>query len=905
MRSLDKLRLRLQSLFGRKEAEHDLDAELQFHLDQLTREFIDSGLPPHEARQAAQRQFGGLTQLHEECLDMRRVNLVEDLVQDLRLAFRSLARSPAFTATVVATLALGIGANTAIFTIAHGVLLRPLEYPNPGQLMELTAASPLSPAAGAALSAPEYQEFRRINRSFTALGAFSTGGSAYTTGEVNLTAAGRPLRLRSIAVDAALLRTLGIQPEHGRLFTPEETTRWTGTLPPPVAMLSHQLWRTAFDSRPVSQLKVEIEGRSHSIVGILPPEADVMDNHTQVWLPLWLHPNLATQREAHVLTVIGRLKDDVTAGAAQAELNTMLQSWAGRTGASGHLPTLSPLLPSSHSLQLRLLQDAIVGTARRPIWVLQVAVAFVLLIVCANLANLVLARGASRKREFVLRTALGASRFRLLRQTVTEGAVLSLAGGALGLWLAGVSIQWLTRAYPASIPRAGALTLDAPVLLVTLGLSAAVALLFGLLSIGRGASPDLSSALKQGAKASSGLWRHYARRALVIAQVACAVLLVIGAGLLIQTVYHLTTIDSGFDRTPLLTFSLTLPMANSEPDTRAQSYQRVLDKLRAVPGVLGAAAMSGLPPHRTPDSIQTPIENHASPDGRPFEVIDYYQFVMGDYFRTMGIPIVAGHGFEDPGAASTGKTAIINETLSRRIFPGRNPIGQRLRPPGGSFGADTADWHTIIGVARDVPQRGVNHSAGTELYVSLDQHRVAPPSLNVVLRTALPPAALAATIERVIQEVDAAVPVVRLRPMDSVFAESIGRPSLLARLLGAFAGLALLLAAIGTYGVLSCIVTERRREIGIRVALGASRSEVLTHILQQGLQITAWGLALGLASALVLNRLLASLLFGVQPADSLTIAVVLTTITAVALLASWLPAWRASRLDPNIVLRDE
>jgi predicted permease len=350
---------------------------------------------------------------------------------------------------------------------------------------------------------------------------------------------------------------------------------------------------------------------------------------------------------------------------------------------------------------------------------------------------------------------------------------------------------------------------------------------------------------------------------------------------------------------------MTLPMANSEPDTRAQAYQRVLDRLRSVPGVLGTVAMSGLPPNRTPDAIATPIENYTSDDGRHSEIIDYYQFVIGDYFGTMGIPIVAGRGFERADSASQGKVAIVNETLAKRIWKGQNPIGQRVRPPGGSFGASDDVWHTVIGVAKDVRQRGVERPAGTELYVSLDQHGVSPPSMNVVMRTTLPPAALSGTIERVVREVDAAVPIVRLRDMDSVFAESIRRPRLLAQLLGAFAGLALLLAAIGTYGVLSYMVTERRREIGIRVALGATRSHVLTQIMKQGLQVTALGVTIGLAGALAVNQLIASLLFGVQPTDTVTIAFVIATITAVAVVASWLPAWRASRLDPNVVLRDE
>jgi predicted permease len=603
--------------------------------------------------------------------------------------------------------------------------------------------------------------------------------------------------------------------------------------------------------------------------------------------------------------VIARLKDGVTFEAAQTELKAFVEDWGERAGTKDHVPTNRPMRAVDHTLQLRTLQDAIVGSASRPIWVLQAAVGFVLLIVCANLANLTMARAGSRRREFVLRAALGASRGRLLRQSITEGALMSGTGAMLGLWLASAGVRALIRAYPDSIPRASELTIDLPVLLVALGISTGTALLFGFVSLGRGSTSNMATALKEGAKGAGGAWRHYARRGLVTAQVSFAVMLVIGAGLLVQTVYNLTRIDAGFDRSRLITFSMTLPMANSDPDTRAQAYRRVLDGLRSVPGVLGTVAMSGLPPNRTPDAIATPIENYTSDDGRPFEVIDYYQFVMGDYFGTMCIPIVAGRGFERTDNASPGKVAIVNETLAKRIWKGQDPIGRRLRPPGGSFGATDDVWHTVIGVARDVRQRGLERPAGTELYVSLDQHGISPPSMNVVMRTTLPAAALSGTIERVVREVDAAVPVVRLRNMDSVFAESIRRPRLLAQLLGAFAGLALLLAAIGTYGVLSYMVTERRREIGIRVALGAARSQMLIQIMKQGLQVAALGAAIGLAGALAVNRLIASLLFGVQPTDPATIALVIAAITAVAVLASWLPAWRASRVDPNIVLRDE
>jgi predicted permease len=469
--------------------------------------------------------------------------------------------------------------------------------------------------------------------------------------------------------------------------------------------------------------------------------------------------------------------------------------------------------------------------------------------------------------------------------------------------VAGVGIQGLFRAYPESVPRISGVAVSAPALVLTLGLSMATAFLFTFTSVGPRLR-NLVGALKEsGSVASSTSGR---RRALVTAEIALAVMLVVGAGLLIRTVYNLTAVDAGFDRSRLVTFSMTLPMATSEPDTRAQSYQRVLDGLRAVPGVQRAAVMSGLPPNRAPEAIGTVIENYVNAVGRPVEVVDYYQFVKGNYFETMHIPIISGRGFEPTDAASAGNVVIVNETLARKIWKDQNPIGRRIRPNlAGTIGANGNPWHTVIGVAKDVKQRGVDQPAGTELYVSLDQHGISPATMNVIFRTTLPPSALTGTLERLVREVDPSVPVVRLRDMDAVFAESIRRPRLLAVLLGAFAGLALLLAAVGTYGVLAYMVAERRREIGIRMALGAARSQVLTHILGQGIWLTAMGVAAGLAGSLALGSLFASLLFGVQPSDAATLATVLTVIAAVALISSTIPAWRASRVDPNIALRSE
>jgi putative ABC transport system permease protein len=843
----------------------------------------------------------------------------DNLRQDLRYAVRSLLRTPGFTVVTILTLALGIGANTAIFSIVNGVILRPLGYPKPDQLMYLTTRFPAFGFDQFWVSPPEYFEFREINQSFSAVGAF-------TTGEVNLTAGDRPLRVRSAAVDDGLLTALGVQAAQGRLFAKGETDL-TGPPPtpgsppvplPPFVILSDQLWRTAFGGRNIVGQTVEVNGLPREVIGIMPPGADVMDNRTEIWTPLGLNPGNRQNRGSHFLYLIGRLKDGVTPQQAQTELTALIQNWGERVGVKQHV--FSPLPTNEadrkktpgagHILQMNPVQDQIVGSAKRAIWVLQAAVGFVLLIACANLANLLLARAETRHREFAVRTALGAGRGRLLGQFMTEGVLLSIVGGVLGLLLARAGVQALIRVYPTSLPRTGEVTVDPLVLLFTFGISIATGVIFGLAPLLHTRISGLVTALKEGgAKGATGAARHHIRRGLVMAEVALALMLVIGAGLLLRTVANLTNVDAGFDRARLVTFSMALPVADyPQAPARAALYQRLLEKLRGVAGVQAATAMSGLPPNRPLNANDTDIDNYTAPPEGPFENVDYYQNVMTDYFETMGIPIVAGRSFRPSDAVSTGMVAVVNETLVSTFWKGQNPIGQRLRPCCG----DKIPWFTVVGVAKDVKQGGVDQKTGTEFYFFVDQTAIAPPPfnnapgiMNVALRTTLPPATLRQTIEAAVREADPSVPIVRLREMNAVFDESIRRPRLLAQLLGGFAGLALLLAAIGTYGVLSYMVAERRREIGIRMALGAGQRSVLGQVMKQGLVLTAVGVTGGLAGAFALNRLIASLLFGVRPTDPITIVAVVATIALVAAVACWLPAWRASRLDPNVVLRQE
>ena len=740
----------------------------------------------------------------------------DQLRQDVRHAVRGLLRSPGFTVVTILTLALGIGANTAIFSIVNGVILKPLSYPKPEQLMYLTTQFPAFGFTQFWVSPPEYLEFREINQSFAAVGAF-------TTGEVNLTAGDRPLRVRSAAVDDGLLAALGVQPAMGRLFSKGETDL-TGPPPapgappvplPPIVILSHELWQTAFGSQNVVGQTVEVNGLPREVIGIMPPGVDVMDNRTEIWTPLGLNPGNRQNRGSHFLYLIGRLKDGISPQQAEAELTALIQNWGERVGVKQHV--FSPLPTNEadrkqnpgagHILQMDPVQDQIVGSASRAIWVLQAAVGFVLLIACANLANLLLARAETRHREFAVRAAFGAGRGRLLRQFMTEGVLLSIVGGVLGLLLARAGVQALIQLYPTSLPRTSEVTVDPLVLLFTLGVSIATGLIFGLAPIMHTRVSGLVTALKEGgAKGATGAARHHVRRGLVMAEVALAVMLVIGAGLLLRTVANLSGVDAGFDRSRLVTFSMALAVADyPQPSARAQLYQRLLDKLRGVAGVQAASAMSGLPPNRPLNANDTDIDNYTAPPEGPFENVDYYQNVMSDYFETMGIPIVEGRSFQPSDAASSGPFAVVNKRSSTRSGRGRTQSASGC--------ARAAVIRSVVHRHRrrqDVKQGGVDQKTGTELYFFIEQTATLPPPggnapavMNLVLRTTLPPATLRQSVENAVRESDPSVPVVRLREMDKVFDESIRRQRLLAQLLGAFAGLALLLAAIGTYGVLS------------------------------------------------------------------------------------------------------
>jgi predicted permease len=818
---------------------------------------------------------------------------MDSLSKDVKYALRNLGRHPGFTLLAVLTLALGIGANTAIFSVVHAVVLEPLAYPQPGRLVFIASQFPNLGFDKFWISVPEFIEFRDHNKSFQSVGG-------YRTRAANL-GADRPVRPPTALVTDGLLATLGVTPLRGRDFTVEDTRPGAED----VAILSHKLWQSAFGgSEDVVGRVVDIDATKTRIVGIMPEGFDVHDEGVELYLPLTIDPASPGNRGGHFLFLIGRLRENVTLDQARMDLERLLAAWP-KPSATAHAPNTK-----GHRLRFDPLQDEVVGGARTAVWVLQAAVGFVLLIACANLASLLLARAESRQREFALRAALGAGRARLFRQFLTEGLVLALAGGAVGLVLAELGLRAILTA-TSGIPRLAEIGLDPVVLFFTLAIAVLTGVVFGLVPLFRLGRHDLHATLKEaGARASAGVGRRRARGALVVAEVALAVVLVVGAGLMIRTFWNLMKVDPGFDREGLVTFRVVLPAAAYPPAARPAFFRRLIDQLAAVPGVRNAAAMSGLPPLREVNANDTDFEDivpvpqgqGAQPQG-PIENVDYYQTVTHEYTRTMGIPVLEGRGFEASDAVGA-PVAMVNETLVRTFFPGRSAVGRRLR-----VGGPQAPWITIVGVVRDVKQGGVGEKTGTELYLLADQlprfANFGAQEMNVVLRTALPVASVAGTVQKIVGSMDASLPIVGLRNIDDVFAEALSRPRFLAVLLGVFAGLALVLAAVGAYGILSYLVAERQQEIGIRMALGADRSAVVGLVLGQGMALTAAGLGAGLVASLALTRVLKSLLFDVEPYDPITLLAGVVFMGLVALAACLMPAYRATSVDPMVVLRAE
>ncbi|HSL68771.1 MAG TPA: ABC transporter permease [Longimicrobiales bacterium] len=813
-----------------------------------------------------------------------------ELLTDVRYSVRALRKSPGFTAVAVLTLALGIGANTAIFSVLDGVVLRPLPYPEPDRLVRVASQFPSMGFQKFWISPPEFFELKERNRSYASLGA-------YRTGRVSVGGSEAPLRATSAIATADLFTTLGVPALLGRPFNAEEDAPNSER----VVTLSHELWVRAFGSDAgIVGKSIIVNGNSARVTGVMPAGFDVADAHVAIWIPGGLNRANTQNRASHYLDVVGRLKPGVTMAQAKADLDLMVRQWA-ELNPEMHVPD-----PTGHPFYATGLHEDMVGGARQALLLLLGAVGFVLLIACANVANLLLARAESRQKEIAVRAALGAGRLRLLRQFLTEGIVLSLLGGTLGVLLGYGGTRMLLAINPDGIPRSAEIGIDARVLLYALVVSVVTGLVFGLAPVMHLKNSALNRSIRDGGgRTTAGSHRVLIRRALVVAEVALAVVLVVGSSLMLRSFKELLEVDPGFEPDRLLSFQLFLPAA-TYPDPAAQTafFERLMPRLKALPGVTAVAAMDGMPPRRDVNANDMQFEGLRPTPGGPIHNADYWQFVTRDYLETMQIPLVAGRGFTaaDEGGPAT---ALVNERLVQAFFPNINPIGRRLRPDGPDDGA----WFTIIGVVKDVKQGGLEEETGTEVYFLHPQvgrvANFAPRTMNVVVRAAGDPMSIAPSVQTVVRELDATLPVANLATMNDVLRDSMARPRFFTLLLVVFALVALSLAAIGTYGVMAYSVTERRQEIGIRMALGAQAANVLGMVLVQGFGAAALGLVLGFAGALGLSGLLQSMLFTVSPTDPAAFITALLVLGAVALLACFIPARRATRVDPARVLKQE
>lgn len=892
MSIISQVKTGARNLAGRSEVEAELDEEVRAYIDLLIAENIKSGMSPEDARLAAMRKVGSIEMVKSEVRDVRPGMKFENFARDLKHGARLMRRSPGFALIAVLTIALGIGATSSIFSVINAVALKPLAYPAADRLMFITSQFPRIGFQKFWISPPEYFEFQERSKSYATV-------AAYRSSEMNVSEGPTPQRVKTLAITANMFDALGVKPRFGRTFTPEQD-RPNGEL---AVILSDNLWRRSFNSdSAIVGKQIMVQGRKRLVMGVTPPGLDLHDTRADLWVPLGLDPANRQNRGSHFLYLIGRLKPEVSSTQAQTELRNMVRDWSTLSPGVNHVPN-----DSTHNFQIAPLRDEVIGNVARSLWILQGAVILVLLIACANVANLLLVRAEGRHKEFAIRTALGAGRGAILRQFMAEGMVLTTVGAGLGLVLAKFGLKALLAANPDSIPRSAEIAVDPRVLMFTTVIALLTATMFGLaplLHLGKNA---IASAIREGGtRSTASIARHRVRRSLVAGEISLAVILVIGAGLLLRSFNNLTAVDAGFDSRSLTTFSVYLPAATyTEGAQRVQFASNLLRTLSTTQGVDAVTAMTGLPPNREVNANDTEFENVAQGPGLPIQNVDYYNTVSTTYFEAMKVPMVEGRGFNAADAIGSG-AVVINEATAKRFYGKTSAVGRRLRPPGDS----AAPWFTIVGVSRDVKQGGLDQKPGTELFFNIEQvSRFAdvgsPTSYTFAVRSNRSTESLAPVIQNAVRNMDPALPVVQLRSMDAVFGDSVSRQRFLSLLLGIFAGVALMLAAIGTYGVLSYLVTERQREIGIRVALGASSGGIVKLVVRQGMSIALAGLGTGLIGALALGRLTQSLLFGVSPTDPLTFVLVGTSIVGVALLACLIPAQRAMRVDPLVAIRND
>ncbi len=822
------------------------------------------------------------------------------LWQDFRFSFRMLWKNPTVSVVAIITLALGIGANTAIFSVVNSVLLRPLPYPEPNRLATIYGNFSSQNLSRIPTSVPEFMDYREQAKSFEHLAAYASFNA-----NLDATDGVEAERIEGLIATHELFDTLGIRPQMGRAFTPEEDTPGRDN----VVVLGYGLWQRRFggNANAVGQ-SVMINGQKMAIIGVMPRGFN-FPQEAELWVPFGFTPQQLeqTQRGSRYLNVIGRFKPGVSLSQAQAGMDAVAKNFEqqyaknyGTQQGGGWAISVVPLL------------DVYVGDIRPALFVLLGAVGFVLLIACANVTNLLLARSTARQKEIAIRTALGAGRRRMVQQLLTESVLLALIGGVAGLLIAVWGIDLLTKLTPANLSRMGEVRIDGRVLGFTFVVSLLTGVVFGLAPALQASQVNPNETLKEGRRSGAGASgkRQRLRSALIVAEVALALVLLIGAGLMIKSFGRLLSVDPGFDANNVLTMRVPLPALPGTPyaeaPQRAAFYRQTLSRVAALPGVESASAISLLPLAATSSSGTTTAENSAvGPNDISVEAD--WRWVTPDYFKTLGLTLVKGRFLAESDTAETERVAVVDESFARRFYPNEDVIGKRVKR--GGFSSQNP-WMTVVGVVRHVKNRRLDTDTHVQIYFPYYQETVAasmPASMSLVVKAkpGTDPASLSASVRRAVQETDKNQPVFNIRTMRQIVDESVAQQRLLMLLLGVFALLAVVLAVVGLYGVMSYVVQMRTHEIGLRMALGAQRRDVLRMVIGQGMILTIVGIAIGLIAAFALTRVMVSLLYGVSATDPVTFVLVPALLAFVALAANYIPARRATKVDPMTALRYE
>jgi putative ABC transport system permease protein len=888
MKWFNLLRDRLRAFRQREEVINDIDREMRSHVELQTEENIKAGMSPAEAREQAMRSFGNFNRAIDEAYDVKGGGVFESLTQDARYGVRMLTKHTAFTAVAVITLALGIGANTAIFSVVNELLLRPLPYRDAERIAMLWEVTPEGRHQNTT-SRANFRAWRSQNSTFEHLAAF-------TDQRFNLTGTGEPEELSVQMATPELFKILGVDPILGRTLLPDDD----GPGKSPVAVLGYTLWQRRFGGQPnVAGQEIMLNGVKFTITGVMPPSFQFHIKHrsgtgrpAELWTVLPMPDGGAANERGRFLSVLGRLKDGVSIEQAGAELRTI----------EARLSDETPQFNKNYSAEVLPLREQFFGNVRRPLWILLGAVGFVLLIACANVANLLLSLATSREKEIALRAALGARRVRIVRQLLTESLLLALLGSVLGLGFAWLGIKALMLISPPDLVNLQSVGLNVTVLLWTLGVSLLTGVVFGLAPALHISRLNLNDSLKEGGKSESAQasGSRRLRSALVVSEIALAVVLLASAGLLIKSFVRLQQVDRGFDTENILTMVVRLPAARYPEDPQVVTFfNQTLERVRALPGVRGAGMVNFLPLYGgLGSSTGFKIEGRPEPPPGQGPSTDVRVADAG-YFPTMGIPLLRGRNFSDMELREARQVILINEALARLHFPNEDPIGKRL---------DVAMFEKptpaeVIGIVGNVRYDSLIDESPPAVY--FPHPDLAYPFMSLVVRTDGEPAAIAPAVQREIRLLDPNQPVSDVRTMNQIMAEWVSRSRFNTLLLGLFAGLATVLSAVGIFGVMNYSVALRTRELGLRLAIGAQPRQVLLLVLKQGLLLTIFGLVIGLAAAFALTRLLSGLLFGVEAIDVGTFTMISLLLVIVSLLACYLPARRAMRIDPLQALRYE